>query len=168
MTPEPGCLRETERSKGLRFGRDEDGPAAVWASFVVEASHCACIRSGSAVVRLRRLAGAAARYWGARTPPPASERGRRERSHRPSGLARGFSAGRVCCRASLSCRRCTGRTRVARPCKTRRNADTRDTCEPASLRGTRMNRPLLTFNGKECDEEGPPPRLAGSGLSAGS
>src|SRR5215212_2486938 len=95
VTPELGVSARRKDQEGLRFGRDEDAPAALWASFVVEASHCARISSGSAVVRLRRLAGAAAGYRGARTPPPASERGRRERSHRPSGLARGFSAGPV-------------------------------------------------------------------------
>jgi hypothetical protein len=47
----------------------------------------------------------------------------------------------------LSCRRtCTGRTRVARPCNSRRNADTRDGWEPARLGANpHESAPLLPF-----------------------
>ena len=75
---------------GEASGRDEDGPSAVWAFSMVEASHCSRIPSGSAIVRVRRLAGAAARHRGARAASPTSERRRGERDTRSSGLARDF------------------------------------------------------------------------------
>jgi hypothetical protein len=56
----------------------------------------------------------------------------------------------VCCCSSLTCRqRCTGRTRVARPCKTRRNADTREPRNPRRRAAHRINRPPPHVHGKE-------------------
>jgi hypothetical protein len=46
-------------------------------------------------------------------------------------------------------RRSAGRTKVARPCKTRQHAATSDTPKPARLHRTRMGRPPPHVHGKE-------------------